>query len=82
MSYGLSIWMPTVYRTVFKLPLDVALRYGLITTAVGLVGAAAAALIIDHRLGRRRYSPVCFAGAGRSLVMLSTIAETRLLSRF
>src|SRR5437667_4385744 len=27
-NYGLSIWLPTVYRTVFKLPLDVSLRYG------------------------------------------------------
>ena len=27
-NYGLSIWLPTVYRTVFQLPLDVSLRYG------------------------------------------------------
>jgi putative MFS transporter len=58
-NYGLSIWMPTVYRTVFKLPLDVALRYGLITTAVGLIGAAAAALIIDH-WGRKPLFATCF----------------------
>jgi putative MFS transporter len=73
-NYGLSIWMPTVYRTVFKLPLDVALRYGLITTAVGLVGAAIAALIIDH-IGRKTLFAVCFAGAAASLVMLSTITN-------
>src|SRR6185312_2694409 len=36
-NYGLSIWLPTVYRTVFKLPLDVSLRYGLITQAAGLL---------------------------------------------
>src|SRR5215475_12975416 len=36
-NYGLSIWLPTVYRTVFKLPLDVSLRYGLITQVVGLI---------------------------------------------
>ncbi len=35
-NYGLAIWLPTIYRTVFKLPLDVSLRYGLITQAVGL----------------------------------------------
>ena len=73
-NYGLSIWMPTVYRTVFKLPLDVSLRYGLITTAVGLVGAAIAALIIDH-IGRKTLFAVCFTGAAASLVMLSTIAN-------
>src|SRR5258706_542699 len=36
-NYGLTIWLPTLYRTVFKLPLDVSLRYGLITQAVGLL---------------------------------------------
>ena len=46
-NYGLSIWMPTVYRTVFKLPLDVALRYGLITTAIGLCGCRDCGA--DHR---------------------------------
>lgn len=73
-NYGLSIWMPTVYRTVFKLPLDVSLRYGLITTALGLVGAAIAALIIDH-VGRKRLFAICFAGAAVSLVILSQIAS-------
>ena len=46
-NYGLSIWLPTVYRTVFKLPLDVSLRYGLITQAVGLLGTLICAL--GHR---------------------------------
>jgi len=73
-NYGLSIWMPTVYRTVFKLPLDVALRYGLITTAVGLIGAAIAALIID-RVGRKPLFAICFAGAAASLLMLSRISS-------
>ncbi len=49
-NYGLSIWLPTVYRTVFQLPLDVSLRYGLITQAVGLIGTLICAL--DHRLCR------------------------------
>jgi MFS transporter, putative metabolite:H+ symporter len=73
-NYGLSIWMPTVYRTVFKLPLDVALRYGLITTAIGLVGAAIAALIIDH-VGRKTLFATCFAGGAISLIVLSQIAN-------
>jgi MFS transporter, putative metabolite:H+ symporter len=71
-NYGLAIWMPTVYRTVFKLPLDVALRYGLITTAVGLVGAAIAAVIIDH-IGRKLLFAVCFAGAAAALIILSQL---------
>src|SRR5262245_25429665 len=73
-NYGLSIWMPTVYRTVFKLPLDVSLRYGLITTAIGLIGAAIAALIIDH-VGRKMLFATCFAGGAIALIVLSQIAN-------
>ena len=73
-NYGLSIWMPTVYRTVFKLPLDVALRYGLTTTAIGLVGSATAAFIID-RVGRKPLFAVCFAGASAALIALAMIAH-------
>jgi MFS transporter, putative metabolite:H+ symporter len=73
-NYGLSIWMPTVYRTVFKLPLDVSLRYGLITTAIGLIGATIAALIIDH-VGRKTLFATCFAGGAISLIVLSRIAN-------
>ena len=51
-NYGLAIWLPTIYRTVFKLPLDVSLRYGLITQAVGLLGTLICALTIDY-VGRR-----------------------------
>src|SRR5262249_59058730 len=56
-NYGLSIWLPTLYRTVFKLPLDVSLRYGLITQAVGLLGTLICALTIDHYGGRGLPSP-------------------------
>lgn len=73
-NYGLSIWMPTVYRTVFKLPLDVSLRYGLITTAIGLIGATIAALIIDH-VGRKTLFATCFAGGAIALIVLSQIAN-------
>jgi len=73
-NYGLSIWMPTVYRTVFKLPLDVALRYGLITTALGLVGAAIAAFVIDH-VGRKTLFAICFAGCAAALIALAMIAN-------
>jgi putative MFS transporter len=73
-NYGLSIWMPTVFRTIFKLPLDVALRYGLITSAFGLIGAAIAAVIIDH-VGRKPLFAACFAGAAGALIVLSQIAN-------
>ena len=72
-NYGLVIWMPTVYLTVFKLSLPVSLQYGLITNAVGFLGAAITALIIDQ-VGRKALFSAAFAGAGASLVMLSFAA--------
>ena len=73
-NYGLSIWMPTIYRTVFKLPLDVSLRYSLITQAVGLLGTLICALTIDH-IGRRIWFALAFAGTTVSLGTLASIAE-------
>ncbi len=73
-NYGLAIWMPTVYRTVFKLPLAVSLQYGLITTAIGFVGAAIAAVIID-KIGRKHLFAGAFAGGAAALLMLSTLSD-------
>jgi putative MFS transporter len=70
-NYGLSIWLPTIYRTVFKLPLGVSLRYGLITQAVGLLGTLICALAIDY-VGRRLWFAVAFVAATASLGMLAT----------
>jgi putative MFS transporter len=69
-NYGLSIWLPTVYRTVFKLPLDVSLRYGLITQAAGLLGTLICALAIDH-VGRRLWFASSFAAAAIALAALA-----------
>jgi putative MFS transporter len=69
-NYGLSIWMTTVYRTVFKLPLDQSLRYGLITQAVGLLGTLICALAIDH-VGRRLWFALSFAAAALALAALA-----------
>ncbi len=65
-TYGLVVWLPTIYLTVFKLPLQQSLLYGLITQAVGLVGSLICALSID-RIGRRPWFAVAFAGAAIAL---------------
>jgi MFS transporter, putative metabolite:H+ symporter len=72
-NYGLVVWLPTIYRTVFKLPLDVSLRYGLITQAVGLLGAVTCALAIDF-VGRRLWFALAFAGGCVSVAALAMIA--------
>ena len=71
-NYGLVIWLSTIFRTVFKLPLDVSLRYGLITQAAGFVGTFICALTIDH-VGRRPYFAVSFAAAAVCLGMLAMV---------
>ena len=68
-NYGLAVWLPTLYRTVFRLPLDVSLQYGLITQAVGLLGTLICALTID-RVGRRPWFAVAFFGAAAALIGL------------
>lgn len=73
-NYGLSIWLPTLYRTLFKLPLDVSLRYGLITQAVGLLGTLICALAIDY-VGRRPWFAFSFAAATLALAALALVAD-------
>ena len=71
-NYGLAIWLPTIYRTVFKLPLDVSLRYSLITQAAGLIGTLICALTIDY-VGRRVWFAIAFTAAAASLGVLATV---------
>jgi putative MFS transporter len=73
-NYGLAIWLPTIYRTVYKLPLDVSLRYSLITQAIGMLGALTCALLIDQ-VGRRIWFAVAFAAATATLGTLATSAN-------
>jgi putative MFS transporter len=68
-NYGLTTWLPTIYRTVFKLSLENALNYALITQATGLFTSFACALLID-RIGRRIWFAVAFAGAATALLTL------------
>ena len=57
--YGLGGWLPTIYRTVFKLPLQQALNYTLISTLAGLVVTVACAYLID-RTGRKPWFTLAF----------------------
>jgi MFS transporter, putative metabolite:H+ symporter len=74
-NYSLATWLPSVYRTVFKMPLDLALRYGLITSIVGLAGATLCALLID-KVGRRPWFASSFTGASVALVTLWAIGPS------
>jgi MFS transporter, putative metabolite:H+ symporter len=68
-TYGLTVWLPTMYRTVFHLPLEQSLQYGLITQVVGLLGTLTCALTIDY-FGRRPGFAIAFVGAAVALSAL------------
>jgi putative MFS transporter len=74
MNYGLVIWLSTIFRTVYKLPLDQSLRYGMIVQIAGLVGTFICALTIDH-VGRKPYFAISFAVAAVSLGILAMNAN-------
>lgn len=74
-NYSLATWLPSVYRAVFHLPLDVSLHYALATSVVGLAGSAVCALVID-RVGRKLWFAGSFAGAAIALVALWIVGPT------
>ena len=38
-TYGMMTWLPSLYRTVYKLPLDKSLLYTILTQSAGFVGS-------------------------------------------
>lgn len=69
LGYGLLVWLPTLYRTVYHLPLDRTLQYAFISYFVGLFGSLAGVPLID-RFGRKPCYIVSFLGAGIPLLAL------------
>jgi len=73
-GYGLLAWLPTIYRTVYHLPLDQNLRYSFISYFVGLFGSLFGALLID-RFGRRPSYITAFVGAALPLLSVWWISR-------
>jgi MFS transporter, putative metabolite:H+ symporter len=73
---GMITWMPTLYREVFKLPLQTSLAYGFVTSACGVIASIACALLID-RVGRKNWYSAAFAlGVVPLAVLAFTGADT------
>ncbi len=68
-SYGLSSWLPTLYRTVFKLDLATTLQYSLGFSFMGLLGAFTVALLAD-KTGRRLWFILAFVCSSAGLLTL------------
>ena len=69
--YGLVSWLPTIYSSVYDVPIKDALRFGLFTNIAGLAGTIACALLIDV-VGRRRWFTLAFACGAVVLATLTT----------
>jgi putative MFS transporter len=74
-NYGLTTWLPTLYQSVFKLPLDTALTYSLLVPTVGLASSLSCALLIDV-VGRRLWFVGAFFWAAAGFLVLWWIGPT------
>ena len=62
-------WLPSIYKTVYHVPVDQALHYGFITQAANLIGVTVVAFFID-RTGRRPWFVWAFLLGSFSLFFL------------
>jgi MFS transporter, putative metabolite:H+ symporter len=72
-GYGLLTWMPTIYRTVLKLPLDQTLRFALVGSVASFLGTLSGAFLVDL-IGRRASFMLGFFGSAMALAILSQVA--------
>jgi putative MFS transporter len=71
-NYGITSWLPTIYKGAFKLPIGEALWYSTATSVAGLAGCVAAALLVD-RLGRRAIITIGLGGTAALLLILGLL---------
>ena len=68
-SYTLIVWLPSIYRTVFNMPVSEALMFGVFNTAAGLCGGLVAAFAVDS-WGRKNWFMLAFFGGAIPLLWL------------
>ncbi|OAA88813.1 MFS transporter [Clostridium coskatii] len=68
-SNGLNNWLPSLYKTVYKLPLKESLYAASITNVLQVVMVLACAFLID-KVGRKRWATFAFIAAGCLLLIL------------
>ncbi|MEU9093069.1 MFS transporter [Streptomyces sp. NPDC087901] len=69
-NYGVTSWLPSIYKDEYGLTLSDALLYSTVTSVAGLLGCLIVALTVDV-LGRRRIFALCL---GASAALLLTLA--------
>jgi MFS transporter, putative metabolite:H+ symporter len=73
-SYGITAWMPSLFRTVYHLSVQQSLNYGLINNVFGLCGAFLALYLIEA-IGRRRMFIVSLGGCAISLITFGFLPQ-------
>ncbi|GAB3625971.1 MFS transporter [Pandoraea terrae] len=77
LQYGLSTWLPTIYRQVYHASLQLSLNLALGASILGVLGSLVCALIVD-RVGRKPVIYVSFAMCALSLVMAGLFHDSSL----
>ncbi len=67
-QYGLSTWLPTIYKTVYHAPLQLALNLAAGASVLGVIGSLVCAMIVD-KVGRKPVINVSFILCALSLAL-------------
>jgi putative MFS transporter len=73
-SYGITAWMPSLFRTVYHFDVQQSLTYGLINSGFGLAGAFAALYLIEA-IGRRRMFMISLGGCAAALLSFAFLPQ-------
>ncbi len=71
-SYGITAWLPSLFRTVYHLDVQQSLVYGLITGGVGLCSAILGVFLIDA-IGRRLLFMISLGGCAVALLSFALL---------
>ncbi|MBO0876496.1 MAG: MFS transporter, partial [Pseudonocardia sp.] len=74
-NYGLTAWLPTLYTSLYQVPIGTALNYTLLTSVVGFLGCVVVALVVD-RIGRRTSLVLGLGVGGLLLLVLAALGAT------
>src|SRR5262249_11977679 len=72
LQYGLSTWLPTLYKTVYHAPLQLSLNLAAFASVLGVVGSVVCALLVD-KVGRKPVMVVSFILCAFSLVLAGVL---------
>ncbi|MFF1910295.1 MFS transporter [Streptomyces sp. NPDC058239] len=71
-NYGITSWLPSIYKDEYGLTLSDALLYSTVTSVAGLLGCLVVALTVDV-LGRRKIIAIFLGGAAALLLTLAAL---------